>query len=247
MKALVQTELLKLTTTRTIRLVVLGGLALAGLVGGATAANAGRDGAASLGSAAFVANVVGVSAMPGFVVLIVGVLSMAGEYQHRTITQTLLATPLRGRVVGAKLAAIAVAGVAVAAAMMAVALLAAWPPVLADGAAMELAGADVGRTAVTTLAAGALFGMAGVSLGALFRSQLAPVVAIGAWVVVVEAILGTVLGADAGRWFPGRAASALAGSDVEGLSLGTATALLAGYCLVAAAAATRFTVRRDVS
>ena len=43
---------------------------------------------AALGSADNLANVVGASSLPAFVMLIVGILAMAGEYQHRTVTST---------------------------------------------------------------------------------------------------------------------------------------------------------------
>jgi ABC-2 type transport system permease protein len=219
MPALIRTEVLKLATIRTVRLLVMGGVALGGLLGTVTALTSGEDVSAPLGSAAGMANVLGVSAMPGFVMLVLGVLSMAGEYQHRTITPTLLATPDRDRVVASKLVAVALVGLAVALAMMGASLLAALPHVLAAGGSPDLADAEVGRTVAGTLAAGALFGTAGVGVGALFRSQLATVVALGAWVVVAEGVLGTVLGADAGRWFPARAASVLGGSHVEGLTV----------------------------
>lgn len=247
MSTLVHTELLKLTTNRTNRLVIGGGLGLALLLGAASATTAGDEGAAGLGSAASLANILGVSAMPGFVMLLLGVLAMAGEYQHRTISQTLLATPVRERVVGAKLAAIALTGIAVALAMMTAALAAALPLVLADGATIDLLDRDVGLTVAGTLAAAALFGLAGVGLGALLRSQVAAVVAVAAWVLVGEGLLGLVFGPDVGRWLPGRAASVLAGSDVDGLSLWSAAVLLAGYCAAVASVATGFTVRRDVS
>ncbi|MGH9224495.1 MAG: hypothetical protein ACRD2W_12115 [Acidimicrobiales bacterium] len=68
--ALVRSELLKLATTRTVRFLVLGGLAVAARIGAGTAATAGQDGAAALGSPASIANVLGVSAMPGCVMLI---------------------------------------------------------------------------------------------------------------------------------------------------------------------------------
>ena len=247
MKPLLRTELLKLTTSRTARLLLLGALGLAVLLGAATAATAGADGAAPLGGAASLANVVGVSAMPGFVMLILGVLAMAGEYQHCTVTQTFLATPIRGRVVAAKVVTIGVVGVTLALAMMAAALVATLAHVLTAGVGMDLLDAEVARTAAGTVAGAALFGTAGVGLGALLRSQLAAVVAVGAWIVVGEGILGLVLGADVGRWLPGRAASALAGSDVEGLSLWAAAVLLAGYCVAIASVASAATVRRDVS
>jgi ABC-2 type transport system permease protein len=247
MNALIRAELLKLGSTRTTRLLVLGGLAIAALVGTATATTAGEQASAPLGSAESIANIVGVSAMPGFFMLILGVLAMAGEYQHRTITQTFLSVPVRGRVVAAKLAAIATAGVVTATAMMTTALLAALPHLWAQGGSIHLVNAQVGRTVLGTLLAGALFGIAGTSLGALLRSQIAAVVAVAAWVAIAEAVLALVLGPDVARWLPGGVASALAASGTQALPLWAAALVLTGYCAAGVAAATRLTLRRDVA
>jgi ABC-2 type transport system permease protein len=247
MNALIRAELLKLGSTRTTRLLLFGGLAIAALLGSVTATTAGEEASAALGSAESIANIVGVSAMPGFFMLILGVLGMAGEYQHRTITQTFLSVPVRGRVVAAKLAAIATAGVVMAAAMMTTAFLAALPHVWAEGAGVHLVNAEVGRTALGTLLAGALFGIAGTSLAALLRSQIAAVVAVAAWVAIGEGVLGLILGPDVARWLPGGVASALAASGTHALPLWAAASVLAGYCAAGVAAATRLTLRRDVA
>jgi hypothetical protein len=73
-----------------------------------------------------------------------------------------LSVPVRGRVVAAKLAAIATAGVVTATAMMTTALVATLPHVWAEGAGIHLVNAEVGRAALGTLLAGALFGIAGI-------------------------------------------------------------------------------------
>jgi ABC-2 type transport system permease protein len=247
MNALIRAELLKLGSTRTTRLLLFGGLAIAALLGSVTATTAGEEASAALGSAESIANIVGVSAMPGFFMLILGVLGMAGEYQHRTITQTFLSVPVRGRVVAAKLAAVVTAGVVMAAAMMTTAFLAALPHVWAEGAGVHLVNAEVGRTALGTLLAGALFGIAGTSLAALLRSQIAAVVAVAAWVAIGEGVLGLILGPDVARWLPGGVASALAASGTHALPLWAAASVLAGYCAAGVAAATRLTLRRDVA
>ena len=97
MNRLVRTELLKLRTTRTTVVLVVAGLGFAALLGFVNAAVAGDPGAPALGSAAFVEDVLGVSAIPAVVALLIGVLLSAGEYQHGTITSTFLATPRRER------------------------------------------------------------------------------------------------------------------------------------------------------
>ena len=114
MTRLVQAELLKLWTTRTARVLLAftaaGTAALVTLV----LALAGRPGQPALGDDAL-RQLVGVPNGPlTLAALVLGVLGMAGELRHGTATSTFLVTPVRGRVVAAKLAAAALAGLAMA-------------------------------------------------------------------------------------------------------------------------------------
>jgi ABC-2 type transport system permease protein len=247
MNPLLSAELSKLRSTRTFRLLFLTSIAVAGLLGFVTASTAGHAGDAPLGSVAHLENVVGVSAMPGFVMHIVGVLAMAGEYQHGTISQTYLAAPRRSRLLAAKLLAMAGAGAAVALAMVITAVVATIPAVVAHGASIPLGDGNVLHAVAGTVISAGLFATAGVAIGAIVRSQVAALVAIAAWVVVAEGLLSVVLGGNIARWLPGGAAAAIAGSGADPLPLWGATALLAGYCASVAAAAARITVRHDVT
>jgi ABC-2 type transport system permease protein len=243
--ALVRTEIFKLRTTRSSWGLLLGGLALGALLGAATSSTAGDDTAAVLGSAGNLANILGVSALPGVVMLILGILATAGEYQHHTITQTFLTTPVRGRVMAAKLAALVLVGLPVAAAMMGAALLAALPKLLSSADRIALFNAEVAQTVGGNLLAAVLLGILGASLGALLRNQLAAVILVVGWALIGEGILSVVAGGDAVRWFPGGAArSVIAGGDGE-LALLPAVTVLALYTAVLAAASL-VSLRRDI-
>jgi ABC-2 type transport system permease protein len=246
MNALIGTEIFKLRTARSTWGFLLGGLALGALLGAATSATAGEDVAAALGSADNLANILGVSALPGVVMLILGILATAGEYQHRTITQTFLTTPVRGRVMGAKLAAMALFGLPVAAAVMGAAFLAALPRLLTAADSIDLLNVEVAQTVGGNLLAAVLLGVLGATLGALLRNQLATVILVVGWSLVGEGILSIVAGHDAVRWFPGGVAqSVIAGGDGE-LALLPAAIALAAYAGVAAAASL-VTLRRDIA
>ncbi|HKY74969.1 MAG TPA: hypothetical protein VJS45_02430 [Acidimicrobiia bacterium] len=246
MNALIRTEIFKLRTARSTWGFLLGGLALGALLGAATTATAGEDVAAGLGTAGNLANVLGVSALPGVVMLILGILATAGEYQHRTITQTFLTTPVRGRVMGAKLAALALVGLPVAVGVMGAALLAALPRLLSAADTIDLFNAEVAQTVGGNLLAAVLLGVLGAGLGALLRNQLATVILVVGWALVGEGILSIIAGQSAVRWFPGGVAqSVIAGGDGE-LALLPAALVLAAYAAVLAAASL-VTLRRDIA
>lgn len=245
MNALIGTEIFKLRTARSTWGFLLGGLALGALLGAATSATAGEDVAAALGSAENMANTLGVSALPGVVMLILGILATAGEYQHRTITQTFLTTPVRGRVMAAKLAALALVGLPVAAAVMGAAFLAALPRLLSADS-VDVVNAEVAQTVGGNLLAAVLLGVLGAGLGALLRNQLATVILVVGWALVGEGILSIVAGQSATRWFPGRVAqSVIAGGDGE-LALLPAALALAAYAGVLAAVSL-VSLRRDIA
>ena len=176
MTRLVQAELLKLRTTRTARvllaLAAAGTAALVALV----LLLAGRPGQPALGADAL-RQLVLVPAQPlTLAALVLGILGMAGEFRHGTATSTFLVTPVRGRVVAAKLAAAAVTGLAMALVASAAVLAVGLPWLRAKG--IEVAVADAGLAArVAGLAvAVALFAVLGVGLAALLRNQVAAVI-----------------------------------------------------------------------
>jgi hypothetical protein len=245
MTRLVRTELLKLRTTRTTKLLILAGLGCAALLGFANAAIAGDPGAPTLGSAAWVENVLGVSTIPVAIAVLLGVLLSAGEHQHHTITTTFLVTPRRGRVVTAKAAAMAVIAPLVTVAMATVAAAATIPTLLAEGASVDAFHRSAALTFLGLLAASSIFGAMGVLLGLLVRSQVAAVVVVLAWTLVLETIVTTIVGGDLHRWLPGGAAADLAGNG--GQPLWAAAAILAGWATALAVVTTPMVIRRDVS
>ena len=95
----------------------------------------------------------------------------------------------------------------------------------------------------------ALSGLVGVGLGALLRNQTLAIVVTLVWLFVVESML-IAFATDIGRWLPGGAASALAGTDVgkgDLLPAWGAAVLFAAYGIAFAAAGSRFVLRRDVA
>jgi hypothetical protein len=249
MTRLVHSELLKLRTTRTARvLLTLAAAGTAALVA-IVLLLAGRPGQPALGPDALRLLVL-VPAQPlTLAALVLGVLGMAGELRHGTATSTFLVTPKRGRVVAAKLAAAAVTGLAMAAASSAAVLAVGLPWLRAKG--IEVAIADPGvATRVAGLAvAVALYAVLGTGLGALLRNQVAAVV-VGLlwWTQGVERVLTGILhqpGLE--RWLPKGAASALTAPGDGTLPMWAGALVFAAYGLGLALLGGRLVARRDLT
>jgi ABC-2 type transport system permease protein len=185
------------------------------------------------------------------ITLIFGILAVAGEYRHGTITDTFLSFPGRGRVIAAKLAVYGLIGAAAGLVSSAVAIgtTAAWWA--AEGGAIHLSVQGTWLTLGGGVAASCAFAVIGVGLGALIRNVVGAVALALAWIALIEGIAGQLVGSGLARWLPFYASQAL---DQPGIASATrllpqwggGLALL-GYAAAFAAAAVLVTLRRDVT
>jgi ABC-2 type transport system permease protein len=180
--------------------------------------------------------------------LLLGILGMTGEFRHQTITQTFLVTPDRGRVVAAKLIAYPLAGIALTLIILAFTAAVATGWLAAKGITPSLLDARLGRVLLGAVLAAGLCGLVGVGVAALVRNQVAALVGVLVWVLLIEGLLMSLLNAPSlGKWLPSAAAAALTNPGGAQLSRLAASLLLGGYALALALAGTRLVVRRDIT
>ena len=194
--------------------------------------------------------------------LLIGTLLVTGEFRHKTLTPTFLATPRRGVALGGKV----VAGVAMGALYAVLAIIAAVAPgaglLAAFGLDTGLGAADtwalIGRMAIALV----LWVLIGIGAGTLIRNQVAAIVGVLAFTQFIEPILRTVatfvegLG-DVTAYLPGAASDALVGASIFATMGGTGGGstlawwagglLLLGYAVIFLALGWMLSWRRDVS
>jgi ABC-2 type transport system permease protein len=247
MTRLVRAELLKLRTTRAAAGVLALTVASTALIMTAVMLLAGRPGQPAIDSAVLTDLVVVAKGPLVIFALILGVLSMSGEFRFGTATPTFLVTPQRGRVVAAKVIANALAGAALAAASAVVALGMGLPWLRAKGVHVALVDADVGARLLGLAATSALHAVLGVGLAALVRNQLVAVAAGLLWMRVEELLPAVLHRPGLGRWLPEGAAAALTGPTAATLSMWAGGLVFAAYGLALALIGTRLVVRRDLT
>lgn len=210
MSALLAAELLKLRTTRSrfvypLVAVLLTGLATAGTIGASRDAERFGEG--------FQPDLVGTASVAGLLALVLGIVSVTGEFRHGTITPTLLVAPVRERVLASKAVAAVLAGVAFGVVAVTAVAAIAVPWLTALDVPLTLGDGDVWTRALRVLVAAALWGALGVAFGALVHSQTAALVAALMWLLIGEPLLGALLTIpdwrSAQRFFPGQALDAV--------------------------------------
>jgi ABC-type transport system involved in multi-copper enzyme maturation permease subunit len=192
--------------------------------------------------------------------VVVGALSMTGEYRHGTITPTFLASPSRTRVLVAKMLASLPIG-ALYGTVATLAVVGAGAAGLALGGAPTLLGdAETWTLVARSVLALTVWAPVGVALGSIVTNQVLAVIAILVWTQFLEAVLrlGLAQAGDVGTtvasYLPGAAGESIAGGSffsaagvADTLPWGVGLAVLVGYALVLATIGARTTLRRDVA
>jgi ABC-2 type transport system permease protein len=246
-KRLIRAEMLKLRTTPLFLFSFAAVPVVAGLVILAVYGAAGHQGNDPLGPESLVHAVGAQASILTTMALLLGVVGMAGEYRHKTITTTLLASPRRRDVIVAKVAAHAIFGAAMAVVSVAAAVAVAVPWLVGADVAVGVGG-DLVRIAGGLVLGTALHGALGVAAGALVRNQTAAVTVVLVWLLKGEEVLAGLLASTGiGDWLPAALGSALVRPSAGDLSLWVAGPALAAYVIAMAVLGARLVVSRDVT
>ena len=200
MSAALRSEWLKVRTVRTFFWFWLGSAGLILIAAISVVASNGQ-----IESAADDRSVARIAAIALVFGVIAGIVVMAGEITHGTVTQTLLVTPVRERVVVAKvvMAALISLFLAVSAELLVIAI-------TVPGASLDVHNSR--RVLLGILIAAPLAGALGVGFGAVVRSQGSGIGISLVWLLIGENIV-TVMSQSVAKYTPGRAFAALASGE----------------------------------
>jgi len=185
MTRLLRAETLQLTTTRAYWLLAAGTTAL---IAGATAATATATSFTPGTSPA--RSVLAIAGLAQTVALLAGVLSVTGEFRHKTITPAALITPRRTPLLAAKLITLATAGLVFGLATTAIATAITLPLLAARHIPADLTSSGAAAVIAGGAIATALSAAIGIGVGAIIRNQAAAIIAVLALLYVAEPLLG---------------------------------------------------------
>jgi ABC-2 type transport system permease protein len=229
-------ELLKTLTTR---LLVWYGLALVAFLALVVSSHIGSEDRLRLATASTQRSVFDAAGLAAVTAVLLGSLVITSEYNHGTLNQSLLAVPVRERLLAAKLGAAALVAVALAVlgdvATLGIAEL--W--YAGRGVTLELGGATL-TPLLGAVGASALAAAIGLGLGAFVRRQTASIVAILLWLLIGESVVALIEGA--APYAPGHAVAAVAvarrhgGGETLGVWPAVAASLVYAVILLGAGA-----------
>jgi ABC-2 type transport system permease protein len=261
MTALLRSELRKLTSTRMWIGLSLGGMVLvafyvAVITFTAGTAQGGSNAIHSLSDPGSVRLVYGVPFEAAYLMpLVMGITIICGEYRHKTITPTFLATPRRGRVLIAKVVVSAAVGLAMGVVFTVLAAGLGATLIAARGYPVLLTSHGVPRLLVVMAIGLGVWAVFGLGFGALLQNQVAAILTAIALMTIVDGLLNlglhwAHLGAIAKALPLSASRAVIAPSGVKASDLlpwwGGALVLLAWGGATAALGAA-FTLRRDVT
>jgi len=184
----------------------------------------------------------------GLFILLLGVIGMAGEWRHRTVTGTVLAAPVRVRLLGAKLLSYALAG-AVVSLIVTLAIMVIGTAILSSRDLTTIGVGEMADVLWRNLVVSAFFGAVGVCIGGLIRNQVVAMVGLLVFSFALEPALVALL-SDIGKFGPTSGAPngflEISFGDEEALSPALSLLVMAGWIVAGFAATAALLRRRDL-
>lgn len=245
---LLRSELLKLRSVRSHQ--VMGGLAVGlgigfGVLTAAIIANIDLEGSGIERGDGLILSFGGLN-ITQLLVGVLGILAVTSEYRHGTMRVTFAVVPARVRVVVAKAITVTATGLVLGVLAVAGSLVTAGVILAAADFELGVGSGTFWRVVAGAVALTALYGLAGVGIGAVLKSGTAAITLFVIWVMVAEPAL-TALLPEVGRWAPftagGQVMSLERGDDMLGPWAGLG--VLAVFCAVVLVAGTVLVRRRD--
>jgi ABC-type transport system involved in multi-copper enzyme maturation permease subunit len=228
--------------------------------GGFGAGGGGSSAASGIGNSGYLIphntqqlrNLVG-SGLPCYIfALLLGTLMVTTEFRHKTVTTSFLVTPRRPVLVTSKLASAALIGAALALIMVAGSLLGGGLTLVARGGSFSALARQIPAVAPGMILVFALFAILGVGVGSILTNQVAAIIVVLGWFLIVENILVGLVHS-ALRWVPTGAASAAAsvtrghGSTFGLFAWWEGALLMLGYGLIFALIGSAILTQRDIT
>lgn len=208
-----------------------------------------------------VSSVLGIESVTLFVAAIFGTVAITSEYRHRSITTTFLFSPVRWKVLAAKLLVYAVVGLAYGVILVVTAAAALYGGAALHGTSLGMSTGDVAGFMLRIVIACGVYTLVGVGIGGLVRNQIAALAIVVGYFYFVELLLMLIPGVKlAYPFLPGGATSALIGFGylTDSISAQTGASpvhllppiggglVLLGYAALASLFAVLFPLRKDV-
>jgi ABC-type transport system involved in multi-copper enzyme maturation permease subunit len=245
MRNQIASEFRKLATTRSIYAMLAGLIVIVGLGVVATTTDA-EPGSllAPLEHQVFLNVSLTIAPLFG---LLLGLRSFTDEFRYGSIVPTLLANPVRRRVLGAKLVATAGGGVALSLAAVLISFTVGVPILVLKGIDVTWSTGELATTVALFVAATVLWTSIGVGLGLAVKHQVAAIAGTLVWLLAAEGILSGVI-PNVAMYFPGAAGFAVVGiNSTELLTPAFGALVLGAYALVAVATGAVLMQRRDIA
>jgi ABC-2 type transport system permease protein len=184
--------------------------------------------------------------------LLLGTLIVTTEFRHKTVTTSFLVTPVRAALVAGKLLTAAILGAVLAIVLLVATVIGGGLTLAARGGSFSDMVHQIPAVAPGMILVFALFAILGVGVGSVLTNQVAAIIVVLGWFIILEGILVTLVhGAE--RWVPTGAATAAAnltrgrGIDFGLFNWWQGALLMLFYGLAFATVGSLILARRDIT